>query len=188
MKTIYFITHPEVIKDLSQPVNQWKLSEEGKDRLKKLAQEDFWNRVQHIFSSKEIKSIQTAEILSEITKIPTEVFPNLQENYRTDELLEEKEYKTIFKRFFNYPKDSVRGWETASDAQKRIIGAISAIDELYPDLKTIAIIGHGVTGTLLLCNMLEHPIDSSIGQERVGCIVELDWEHKFAVSNEWQTY
>ena len=188
MKTIYFITHPEVVKDLSKPIYQWELSEEGKERLKKLSQEDFWNRVQHIFSSKEIKSIQTAEILSVATKIPTDVFPNLHENYRTEELLDEKEYKTVFRQFFRYPKDSIRGWESASDAQKRIIGAISAIDEIYPDLETIAIIGHGVTGTLLLCNMLDHPIDLSIGQERVGCLVELDWEHKFSVSNEWQNY
>jgi broad specificity phosphatase PhoE len=58
------------------------------------------------------------------------------------------------------PQSSVRGWERAADAQVRIIRAVERVLSQAPDNDDIAIIGHGGTGTLLLCHLAGVPIGS----------------------------
>jgi broad specificity phosphatase PhoE len=62
------------------------------------------------------------------------------------------EFEALANEFFAHPARSVRGWETAIDAQHRIV---SAVDELLAasavKLGDTAIVAHGGVGTLLLC-------------------------------------
>jgi broad specificity phosphatase PhoE len=51
--------------------------------------------------------------------------------------------------FFRQPEESVRGWERAVDAQRRVVAATDG---------DVAIIAHGGVGTLLLCHLSGLPI------------------------------
>jgi broad specificity phosphatase PhoE len=57
----------------------------------------------------------------------------------------------------------VRGWEPATVAQERIVGAIEAILSQADDVD-VAIIGHGGTGALLYCHLAGRPIDRRYDQ------------------------
>jgi broad specificity phosphatase PhoE len=67
--------------------------------------------------------------------------------------------------FFAYPQESVRGWERAVDAQRRIIGAVDrAIARSVGG--DVAIVSHGGVGALLLCHLKGLPI--SRGEDQPG--------------------
>lgn len=189
MKTIYFITHPEVVIDPETEIDQWNLSEKGITRTKNLATYDFWPSVQHIFTSTENKAIETGDILSSTLDIPVRTFPNLHENDRSATgYLPLKEFNEAVYQFFSCPKESFQGWERAIDAQRRIVDAVDLLSEQYPDLDTIAIIGHGGTGTLLRCELAGLPIDRKHCQKEVGALMQFDLEHRSVVSDDWEYF
>lgn len=189
MKTIYFITHPEVVIDPKVEIDEWHLSETGIERTKRLSEYDFWPTVQHIFTSTENKAIETGKILSEKLDIPVRTFPNLHENDRSATgYLPQKEFDEAVYQFFSRPRESFEGWERAIDAQERIVSAIDLLADQYPDLETIAIVGHGGTGTLLRCEFGGLPIDRMHCQKQVGALMQFDLEHRSVVSDDWEYF
>jgi broad specificity phosphatase PhoE len=72
--------------------------------------------------------------------------------------LSEPEFDAVVDEFFGRPEDSVRGWERAVDAQRRIIAATKAVLTAKSVDGDVAIVAHGGTGTLLLCHLLGVPI------------------------------
>ena len=54
--------------------------------------------------------------------------------------------------FFARPDESVRGWERAVDAQRRIVEAVGGAISMAPD-GNMAIVSHGGVGALLLCHL-----------------------------------
>ena len=54
-------------------------------------------------------------------------------------------------RFFAQPDSNIDGWETASDAQKRIVAAVRRALETVPAGTPAVFCGHGAVGTLLKC-------------------------------------
>ncbi len=190
MKTIYFITHPDVIIDQSKPPSEWHISEKGENQVTQLASQHFWRYVQHIFTSSEPRATETGQILHSIHNIAIRPFPELQEQRRsnTNYFLSLTELAITMRMFFSRPKESIRGWESAVDAQKRMVNAIDSLQELYPDYQTIAIISHGIVGSLLRGYLMNHPIEESLCQEDIGSYIQFDWEHKCVVSDDWIPY
>ena len=85
------------------------------------------------------------------------------------------EFELVADQFFSMPAASVRGWETAVDAQRRILDEIHAC--LAEDGKgDILFVGHGGVGTLLFCALSGHPIDRQFdqGPGGGGCWFEFD--------------
>lgn len=73
----------------------------------------------------------------------------MHENDRTSTgFLHPAEFEAVADQFFTHPAQSVRGWETAIEAQRRIVGeservlsGVTASDVLF--------VGHGAVATLL---------------------------------------
>ena len=53
MRTVYFITHPEVMVDANIPVPDWSLSERGLERMHLLLNQPWVSDITSIYSSTE---------------------------------------------------------------------------------------------------------------------------------------
>lgn len=189
IKTIYFITHPNVQVNPELPPDQWSLSQKGYQRLDQLSQESFWLEVQHIFASYDNRGQETGKYLAQKHNLPLQQFPGLHEYERRESpFLSLNDLRIAMRMFFKRPKESIFGWERALDAQNRIRNTLHQLIDEYPDLDTIAICSHGVIGSLLRSELMGHPIEESLCQEEIGAYLMLDWEHQSVVSEEWHYF
>lgn len=95
-----------------------------------------------------------AEILAMHLSLPVTALAELGENDRSATgYLPKVEFEAVADLFFAYPERSIRGWERAVDAQRRIVGAVERVLAASPDGGDIAIVAHGGVGTLLLCHL-----------------------------------
>jgi len=159
MATVFFITHPDVAIDASMPVQDWPLNARGRARMQAMVSFPWLRDVQSVFSSDERKARDGAEILAEGLGLNGySVVTDLGENDRSAMgFLEKEEFEATVNAFFAQPHTSVRGWETATDAQARIVRAVEQIMSQAHNAD-IAIVGHGGTGTLLYCHFAGVPI------------------------------
>lgn len=112
-----------------------------------------------IYSSTEQKAIDGAEILAAHTGLHFSQVHDLGENDRSATgFLPPDEFEAVADQFFAQPDESVRGWETANDAQRRIIDAVRGIATEDRTQGAIAIVSHGAVGTLLYCHLAGEPI------------------------------
>jgi broad specificity phosphatase PhoE len=126
--------------------------------------EQWVSRIHRIVSSDETKAIETAEILARALDLPVEVREGMHENDRSATgFLPAPDFEATADQFFAEPEHSVRGWERAIDAQRRIVEAIGAALAEKPNATT-AFVGHGGVGTLLYCWLAGEPIDRRYDQ------------------------
>jgi broad specificity phosphatase PhoE/protein-L-isoaspartate O-methyltransferase len=166
---VHFITHPEVTIDPGIPVRDWPLSPNGRRHMQ-LALDQAWvTGIRAIFSSAERKALDAAGILAEHLRVSPIVIDDLGENDRSATgYLPKAEFEAVADRFFASPEDSVRGWERAIDAQRRIIGAVERAIAGAPSGGDIAIVSHGGVGALLLCHLKNVPISRTEDQPGNG--------------------
>jgi broad specificity phosphatase PhoE len=165
--TVFFITHPDVVIDAAIPVPDWPLNERGRARVHAITAQPWTRGVRHIFASSERKARDAAQILAEELGLDGySVIADLGENDRSATgFLARDEFDGTVDAFFARPKESIRGWEPAADAQARIVRAIEQVVSQAPELAAdIAILGHGGTGTLLYCHLAGLPIDRRYDQ------------------------
>ena len=152
MRRIIFISHPNVVVSRDVPVPQWPLSELGRSRMKDSLRQPWISEISAVYCSCEQKAIDGAKILAEHLSLDFVAVDELGENDRSSTgFLPPEEFEKVADEFFAKVESSVRGWETASNAQARIINAVTAIAESDRSSGTIAIISHGAVGTLLYC-------------------------------------
>jgi broad specificity phosphatase PhoE len=164
--TVFFITHPDVVIDAAVPMPDWPLNERGRARMHAMTAQPWARGVRHIFASSERKARDAAQILAEDLGLDGySVIADLGENDRSATgFLAGDEFDAAVDAFFAKPKESIRGWEPAADAQARIVRAIEQVVSQAPlqapePAADIAILGHGGTGTLLYCHLAGLPID-----------------------------
>ena len=161
MKIVYFITHPEVLIDPKVPVPHWPLSERGLIRMRRLLQQSWVADITSIHCSTEQKAMDGAAVLAEHLALPVRRVAALGENDRSSTgCLPPVEFEAVVEQCFAHPHESVRGWETAAAAQRRMVAAVTTVRKTDPSPGAIAIVFHGGVGTLLLC----HLADSSIAR------------------------
>lgn len=132
--------------------------------------------VEVLFSSGEQKAIDTAAILGATLGLSVAAADDLGENDRSATgFLPPAEFERTADQFFARPDESVRGWETASDAQRRIVAAVRRVSSTQPD-RRIALVAHGAVGSLLICDLLRLPISRDHDQPRQGCWFAFDPE------------
>ena len=154
MNTIYFISHPDVIIDPSISVTDWSLSDIGSRRMGEMLRLDWIKTIGSIYCSEEKKAIDGAQILSDHLQLPFVQIKELGENDRSSTgYLPATEFESVADKFFAAPSSSIRGWETAADAQARIVGAVGDIVQSEKENTSVAVISHGAVGTLLLCHL-----------------------------------
>jgi broad specificity phosphatase PhoE len=96
-----------------------------------------------------------AAILAHHLDLPVTALPELGENDRSvTGYLPKAEFEAVADLFFAHPDESIRGWERAADAQRRIVGAVERVLTASADCGgDIAVVAHGGVGTLLLCHL-----------------------------------
>ena len=158
MRTLYFITHPNVVVNRDVPVPRWPLSELGRQRMRAGLKQPWVRGISAIYCSTEQKAIDGAEILAAHLSLPFTQVEQLGENDRSATgFLPPEEFERVADEFFARPGQSVRGWEPAVDAQSRIVRAVQQIAK--ETTATTAIVSHGAVGTLLYCHLAGEPID-----------------------------
>ncbi len=112
------------------PVTRWRLSALGRRRLAHLLEQPWTTGLTRVVASTERKAIETAQALAEPLHLPVDLDHELGENDRSATgYLPPVEFEAVADEFFARPADSVRGWETARDAQRRIVAAVArAVD------------------------------------------------------------
>ena len=169
MKIVYFITHPEVMIDPKVPVPHWPLSERGLVRMRRLLQQPWVAELTSIYCSTEQKAMDGASVLAAHLSLPVQRVAALGENDRSSTgFLLPVEFEAVVEQFFAHPHESVRGWETAAAAQRRIVGAVTTVIKADTSPGAIAIVSHGGVGTLLLCHLADYSIARRHDQPGLG--------------------
>lgn len=168
-RILHFISHPNVVVDPAVPVPRWALSEIGKARMIAGLKQRWIPEVASIYSSTEQKAIDTARILASHLSIDFKQEEELGENDRSPTgFLKPDEFEAVADEFFAHPERSVRGWERAADAQRRIVKAVTSIEQQSQSVGNIAIVSHGAVGTLLYCYLTGKPISREWDQPPNG--------------------
>ncbi|MFE0757948.1 histidine phosphatase family protein [Inquilinus sp. NPDC058860] len=162
---VHFITHPDVLIDPAVPVPDWPLSERGRARMRAVLDQRWAPRLRSLFCSTERKARDGAAILAEVLGLPVMELQDLGENDRSSTgYLPKLEFEAMADAFFARPQESVRGWERAADAQRRIVAAVDEVLRRAPAEGDIAIVSHGGVGALLLCHLQGRPISRAADQ------------------------
>jgi broad specificity phosphatase PhoE len=123
-----------------------------------------------VWCSTETKARETA--LAVVAERPLAVHESeeLGENDRSATgYLPGEEFEQVADLFFAHPHESVRGWERAIDAQRRIVAAVAAVlaDE-RSGRGDVLVVAHGAVGALLLCHLRGVPITLDLDQPGPG--------------------
>ena len=167
-RILRYVTHPQVHIDPSVPIPDWSLSEVGRRRAAIFANLPLLSETSAIASSAENKARETAEIISSVVNAPIQIYEKSHENDRSATgFLEQQEVEKVADRFFASPWESIRGWEKAIDAQRRIVSDTARLvrKNLEGDL---LMVGHGAVGTLLFCHLAELDINRKHDQPGGG--------------------
>lgn len=171
----YFITHPEVVVDPNLQIERWSLSPAGVDRARLIARNCWDDGVIQIVSSTEQKAIEAAGILAAAVDKPFWRLAALGENDRSSTgYLPLGEFEAMANEFFAHPEVSTGGWETAADAQRRIVEAVRSLTTA--PLRHTAIVAHGAVGALLYCDLTRQAISREFDQPGQGSWFEFDPE------------
>lgn len=168
MTPFLYVSHPQVKVDPAIPVPDWSLSDLGRRRAEAFARRPHLSSYRRVVASDEVKAKETAALIGAALGLAVEVRPGMHENDRSATgFLPEPEFQAVADAFFAHPHESVRGWERASDAQARMVGAVDTALAEAPGLPVI-FVGHGGVGTLLLCHLAGYPISRAYDQPPVG--------------------
>ena len=149
-----YITHPQVRIDANVPVPEWGLSDIGQERARRASLTPWARSLNRIISSTETKAVETARILGRAANIQPETADGMHENDRSATgFLPSEQFERAADWFFAHPMASYKGWETAADAQTRIVAAVERVLALHDPALPIAFVGHGAVGTLLKCHL-----------------------------------
>lgn len=174
MPKLLIITHPEVSIEPDLPIPDWGLSATGRNRAALFASSEAFAQVGQIWSSDERKARETADILAEPRKLSVNHHSGLGENDRSATgFLPREEFEAAADAFFAQPDISYRGWETATEAQRRICTTVTKIAETH-DNGDLAIVTHGAVGTLLWCALSDCSIDRQHDQPSQGHFWQAD--------------
>jgi broad specificity phosphatase PhoE len=149
MRALY-VTHPQVNMDASVPVPLWGLSPLGRERALAFAARGIVPPDAMIFSSRETKAMELADILAAPLGALVLSDHLMGENDRSATgFLPPELFEATADRFFAEPETSVDGWERAIDAQRRIVDTVATALNSVPDGIPAIFCGHGAVGTLL---------------------------------------
>lgn len=185
MPILHFITHPEVVIDPMVPVPEWRLSPEGIRRMGLAFDRPWMSRLGSVFSSAERKATDAARLIADRFHLSPVTIGDLGENDRSATgYLPKAEFEAVADVFFAQPEMSVRGWERAVDAQRRISAAVDRVVAEAPGNGDIAVVSHGGVGALLLCHLKGIPINRAEDQPGAGggCVYSFDLKSRTLLS------
>lgn len=188
MTKLIFITHPAVIIDPKTPIDQWSLSEKGRQEVEALGSENFWNSVDVIYSSSEPKATTVVGIVSKKRSIalPPDYKRDCLGEIRNRTFIEPSKFSVAVGEWYAHLTENPNGWESVADAQKRIVECVTSLMTKNKG-KTVVMVGHGGTGTLLLCQIKGATPSFDDDPLTTGCIAVYDWDNQKIIS-PWKKY
>lgn len=156
MTTLYLVRHAAPVQDYSQPTDQWVLSPEGREEAETLAREPFWDEIRAIYSSPEVKALATAEPAARRRGLPPRLIPCLSEVQRPPGQRFD-DYEEVVRQYLATPKGNLHGWEPNARARGRVGACVYRLLDSTQNPQAegpLAIVGHGLTLTLLLATIL----------------------------------
>ena len=167
-EVLRYLTHPQVNIDPDIPVPEWSLSDVGAERVRNICGSAALIKTKRIVSSAETKATEAAQILGASLGVIPEIREKMHENDRTSTgFLESTAFEDMTDQFFANPDVSVKGWESATAAQARIVGEVQAVLASRKE-GDLLLVGHGAVGTLLYCHFSGIPIDRKHDQTGGG--------------------
>ncbi|MEO0944786.1 MAG: histidine phosphatase family protein [Pseudomonadota bacterium] len=168
LQIVRYLSHPQVAIDPQVAVQRWSLNETGRARVAMLARSGALLGTKHVICSGETKAIETATPLAKALGCNLVVREAMHENDRSATgYLPPEEFESVADQFFAKPQESVRGWETAISAQKRIVREVRDCLK-HCDEGDVLLVGHGGVGTLLFCFLSNVPISRTFDQGAGG--------------------
>lgn len=155
--------------DANVPVPLWGLSPAGRERAEVFAARGVVPENAMIFSSRETKAMELADIIA--APIGALVLSDhlMGENDRSATgFLPPVLFEETADAFFAEPETSITGWERAIDAQRRIVATVTTALASAPPGIPVVFCGHGAVGTLLKCHVAGRSIARSEDQSRHG--------------------
>jgi broad specificity phosphatase PhoE len=150
MPKLILVKHSQPEIDPLVPAREWHLSEEGKLRCQRLADQLAGYEPGRIVASTEPKAVETARIVAERLDKPFEVAEGLHEHNRSNvPFYSPQVFVAAVATFFQKPGELVSGRETALQAQERFSKAVEDVLERYTD-ENVVIVAHGTVITLFV--------------------------------------
>lgn len=154
MTTLYFIAHAEVVPDPGISIAMWNYTDYGMSRWEKILKKLWIKDIEKIYTSPESRALSAAEGLTKSLGYSLHTREDLGPIKKPDiGKVTPEEYAAALAQFYQFPDKSLAGWETASDAQKRIVTATSSILQESQTVAYIAVISHEDLGNLLLSHV-----------------------------------
>ena len=142
---------PEIEPD--RPASTWRLGEIGRQRSELLASRLSSFNPEVIWSSREPKAVETAEIVAGTFGVPVQTAVGLEEHHRSGVPFypTNDEFEAAVEQFFCKPDQLVLGTEAAEQARDRMT---AAIDEIIDAGQTDTIVvTHGTVMTLYVAGV-----------------------------------
>ena len=151
MPNLILIRHSESQPDSSVPANQWRLSHQGRELCKPLAEELSVYQPALLISSLEPKAIETAQLAARHLGIGSEIADGLQEHDRSNVpfLASQESFDRQVLQMFEKPGELVFGGESADQAYERFSAAINNLLNEF-EHQTIGLITHGTVLSLFV--------------------------------------
>ncbi len=186
IRKILYLSHPEVNIDPQTPVPEWKLSDQGRRRLKAACKRGWPGRGLRIIASPEVKAQQTAELIANAFALPLHTHPDMGEVDRSATgYVPHDRHEALADALFAQPSIGPQGWESAQAATARITKAFQEVlAEVSDDM---LFVGHGAVGSFLWCALTQSPIARAADQRRCGSFwVGHMGPNGFAPRHAWQ--
>ena len=156
-KYLILVKHsvPEIVQ--SVPAREWKLSELGRVRARRMAELLKQYQPEVVLSWKEPKAQETAEIIAGIHQIELRIAEDLHEHDRSNvPFLTHDEFQASIHEFFLKPNELVFGIETAGQAHGRFYRSVHSILNEHTN-KTVVIVTHGTVIALFVSRLTGSP-------------------------------
>ena len=150
MRKLLLIKHAKPLVDPAKSSELWRLADEGREQAKKLGGELAQYQPAIVISSDEPKAQETAAIVAEQLKIPTESAGGLREHDRRNvPHMQPGEFISSVELFFRRPSELSLGGETAQQALARFEAAVNEAISKHPT-GNLAIVSHGTVIALFV--------------------------------------
>ena len=160
---LWYVTHADVVIDPEVPVPDWALTERGRARHQACAERI--SGIGSVLCSFERKAVEGAEIIAAAHGMLARPVLSLHENDRSATgYLPGPEFEATAEAFFARPREKIRGWERAIDAQYRIVATLKRVVAEAPKDGDIVVVAHGAVGALLRAHLLGDSISRSHDQ------------------------
>jgi broad specificity phosphatase PhoE len=152
---IVLVRHAAVEADPAVLPSLWQLSDEGRAGARALARQRLWQPIERIFTSPELKALETAHIIAGPNGMTVTAVEDLHEVERpANQWIDDRYpggYAGAVRDYLAAPKRTTHGWEPPAVAQHRIRTCIDRLRRWEPN--GFAVAGHGQALSLYIASV-----------------------------------